>query len=165
MSERFRLVAARVRQEIQDLYPVVDKCQRAMRIAKLATRDQDLYLDSAALNLHDFYSGVERILLHIAGAIDRVVPTGNHWHQELLLQMRTDAKGLRPAALSEESLECLKEYLAFRHVVRNVYTFKFDLDRIDRLVDKLPACFELLTKQLNAFAEQLEAISGPIADL
>jgi uncharacterized protein YutE (UPF0331/DUF86 family) len=165
MKERLRLVAARIRQEIQELPPVVEKCQRAMRTAKSALQDQDLYLDSAALNLHDFYSGVERTLLHIAGAIDRAVPTGNHWHQELLLQMRTGAKSLRPAVLTEESVECLKEYLGFRHVVRNVYTFKFDPDRIDRLVDRLPACFEMLKRQFYEFADQLDAISGEISEL
>lgn len=59
----------------------------------------------------------------------------------------------------EEAIDCLKEYLAFRHVVRNVYTFKFDPDRIERLVEKLPPCFEMLKNQLQEFADKLDSIS------
>jgi uncharacterized protein YutE (UPF0331/DUF86 family) len=143
-----------------ELSAVVEKCHRAMRTARVATEDQDLYLDSAALNLHDFYSGIERIFVHIASTIDRVVPTGNHWHQELLHQMRTDASGVRPAVLSGQAVECLKEYLGFRHVVRNVYTFKFDAERVAVLVDRLHACFERVDKELKVFADRLDAIGG-----
>jgi len=159
MKERYRLAAARIRQEMQDLHPIVEKCLRVMRTAKHVSQDQEIYLDSAALNLHDFYSGIERILLHIASLIDRTVPSGNRWHQELLNQVSINIKDLRPAVLTEEVNDCLKEYLAFRHVVRNVYTFKFDPDRIERLVEKLPGCFEMLKEQLQEFADKLESIS------
>lgn len=103
MNEKSRVVASRIRQELQDIRLIIGKCQRGMRAAKLTSQDQDLYLDSVALNLHDFYAGIERILRHIAGTIDKVVPAGNQWHQELLLQMHTGVRGLRPSVLSDQA--------------------------------------------------------------
>ena len=44
---------------------------------------------------------------------------------------------LRPPVLSSDFIELLDEYLRFRHVVRNVYTFSFDPERIGRLVKEL----------------------------
>lgn len=159
MNEKARVIAALIRRELQDLNPLIEKAQRGLRAAR-SSSDQDLYLDSVALNLHDFYTGIERILLHIAGTIDNVVPTGAQWHQELLQQMHIDVPGLRTSVLSDQAFECLKEYLAFRHVVRNVYTFKFDPERIAILVAKLPSCHDQLRKELDGFAARLESTNS-----
>jgi hypothetical protein len=40
--------------------------------------------------------------------------------------MTTEILPLRPAVISDETREALDEYRGFRHVVHNVYTFKFD---------------------------------------
>jgi hypothetical protein len=160
VNEKTRTVAARIRQELQDLRHIIEKSRRGMKAARLASNDQDLFLDSVALNLHDFYSGVERTLQHIAAAIDNNVPGGSQWHQDLLLQMHTEVAGVRPPVLSDPAIECLKEYLAFRHVVRNVYTFTFDAERVAVLVDRLDVCYDLLAKDLNSFAEYLESPAG-----
>jgi hypothetical protein len=160
MSERYRLAAARIRQELADVQQVIDRCKRAMRAAPLATADQDVYLDSVALNLHAFYSGIERILHHIATFVDGALPEGGQWHQELLRQMRTDVPGLRPPILADDSLDCLREYLAFRHIVRNVYAFKFDPIRLQYLVQRLDGCYALVRTQLLDFAEFLDSATG-----
>lgn len=157
MNQKGRVIAARIRQELDDLRPLIEKAQRGMRAAKLKSDDQDLYLDSVALNVHDFYCGMERILLHVAGTIDKVIPEGGQWHQELLQQMHTTVAGVRPSVLSSQAVDCLKEYLAFRHVVRNVYSFKFDAERITALVNKLPACYDLVARELSSFADWLES--------
>jgi len=43
-----------------------------------------LYLDSAALNLHGFYSGLERLFELIARHVDGAIPSGETWHRDLL---------------------------------------------------------------------------------
>ncbi len=82
--------------------------------------DEDLYLDAVALNLHNFYTGLERVLYHIAATLDEAVPESRDWHQELLKQMAEERPQIRPAVISEETRELLDEYLRFRHVVRNI---------------------------------------------
>ena len=159
MSERYLVVAGRIRQELTDLERVVDRAERAVAAARQRPEDQDLYLDSAALNLHDFYGGLERIFHHIAAAIDESVPAGQDWHRDLLQQMGTALSPIRPAVLSQEAIRRLDEYLSFRHVVRNIYAFEFDLERIERLVRRLRPSFEQVRAELLAFADFLESVA------
>ncbi len=65
---------------------------------------------------------------------------------------------IRPAVLSKETIIVLDEYLRFRHVVRNVYTFEFDAERLDHLVKNLRLAFDLVRAELVAFADFLNHI-------
>nr|BAL58848.1 hypothetical conserved protein [Candidatus Acetothermum autotrophicum] len=156
MSEHYRVVAGRIRRELADLEHVVARAERALAAAQQRPEDQDIYLDSAALNLHDFYAGLERLFALIAASVDTSVPTGGEWHRELLRQMGATIPSIRPPVLSEETLKELSEYLGFRHVVRNIYAFEFDLERISRLVHRLRPVFERVRRELLACADFLE---------
>ena len=63
--------------------------------------DESAYLDSVALNLHGFYSGLERLFELIARHVDGAVPSGETWHRDLLQRMTQDMAGVRPAVLSQ----------------------------------------------------------------
>lgn len=158
MIEDYRVVSARIRQELKELEQVTFRADRAIAAAKRQPGDQDLYIDSAALSLHDFYSGLERIFHYIASSVDTSVPAGHEWHRELLRQMSLDISELRPVVLSQESVNILSEYLAFRHVVRNVYAFQFDPVRVERLVNGLPSVISKVKSDLESFASFLERI-------
>jgi|DewCreStandDraft_4_1066084.scaffolds.fasta_scaffold119484_2 hypothetical protein len=162
MSERYRVVAGRIRQELMELERVVDRAERAVTAAKRRPEDQDLYLDSAALNLHDFYAGLERLFQQIAAVVDRSVPTGYEWHRDLLRQMSMALTPVRPQVLSTKTSKALDEYLRFRHVVRNIYAFEFDPERIERLVQQLQPAFEQLQAELLAFADFLTKLAEAI---
>jgi hypothetical protein len=90
MTERVRRVAERIRQELAAIERVVRRAGRAMAAARRRPDEQDLYLDSAALCLHDFYTGVERIFQQIAAVLDEAVPSGRDWHEALLQQMAAE---------------------------------------------------------------------------
>ena len=66
MTERVRRVAERIRQELGAIDRVVRRAGRAMTVARERPEDQDVYLDSVALCLHDFYTGMERIFQQVA---------------------------------------------------------------------------------------------------
>jgi hypothetical protein len=66
MIERYLVLAERIRQELTDVERVIERAERAMAAARQRPDDQDLYLDSVALNLHDFYVGLERLFHLIA---------------------------------------------------------------------------------------------------
>ncbi len=116
----------------------------------------DYYVDSVALNLHGFYSGLERIFAMIATAVDMNLPEGNQWHYQLLQQMTQEIPGVRPAVISEETCALLDEYRGFRHVVRNVYALELDPNRIEPLVEKIPVLFAQVKAELLAMAALLE---------
>ncbi|MBI2266702.1 MAG: hypothetical protein HYU64_16330 [Armatimonadetes bacterium] len=157
MTERNLVAAARIRQELADLDRVVARAEQAMSLA-LNSTEHDFYLDSAALNLHDFYGGLERIFRHIAADVDQIVPGGPEWHRDLLEQMSIAVSQVRPSVLSANVVKGLDEYLRFRHIVRNVYAFKFDVERIDRLVRQLRPLFNQMRVELLAFADFLERV-------
>lgn len=159
MSERYRVVAGRIRQELNDLERVVVRAERALTVAGQHPENQDLYLDSAALNLHDFYAGLERLLALIAASVDESAPAAQEWYRDLLRQMGAAVPEVRPAVLSAETVKELDEYLGFRHVVRNIYAFEFDWERIERLVRRLRPVFERVKAELLAFADLLERLS------
>lgn len=72
--------------------------------------------------------------------------------------MGLDLPKVRPPVLSPDSIQRLDEYLRFRHVVRNVYTFSFDPERVGRLVKELESNFEKIRDDLIMFARFLEKV-------
>ncbi len=161
MKKSFPPLAARIRQEMEDLDYTVRRAVSGME--KVRTYSDDMYLDVVALNLHGFYSGIEKLFEKIAIQMDQHLPQGSNWHQALLQQMSKEALGVRPAVISESIREKLDEYRGFRHVVRHVYTYRFDPEKIGMLADNSSDLFDHLKKELLAFADFLEdvAIRGP----
>jgi len=131
--------------------------KRAILYSEKAQRTGDeAYWDAVALNLHGFYTGVERIFEDIARTMEKSIPSGAEWHRDLLLQMSSKVNGIRPAVIKGEARRCLEDYRGFRHVVRNVYTFNLRPDRLQALVTDLRSCFDMLNGDLLAFANFLE---------
>jgi hypothetical protein len=116
-------------------------------------------IDAAALSLHGFYSGTERILEWIARQVDGTLPQGPAWHRELLDQMTLDAPGVRPPVLQKDTAKQLEEYLGFRHVVRNLYTWELDTTKVERLIKRLPHTLQAVEKDLETFGHFLDAAS------
>lgn len=159
MSTRYSGLIERIRCELADLDRTVQRVNRAWQAAKRHPDEEDLFLDSVALNLHAFYSGMESLLEHIARSVDGSLPTGQAWHRQLLLQMAEDTPPRRPAVISEKVCKSLDEYRRFRHLVRNVYAIDLRSDRLSHLVETLPNVWEPARAELHAFADFLQAQS------
>jgi hypothetical protein len=74
----------------------------------------------------------------------------------LLEQMVAEVPSVRPALISEKTRRMLDEYRGFRHVVCNVYAFRFDLVKIQKLVQEAPAVLLQMRVELLAFADFLD---------
>ena len=84
MNGAFRELAERIRNELEDLGRCVDRVTSAWSKLPLDSEEDSVYLDSVALNLHSFYSGLERLFELIARRIDGRIRSGESWHRELL---------------------------------------------------------------------------------
>ena len=158
MSDSLKHLALRIRNELPEIEHTL---KRAMEGVKRAKQTGDnYYLDGVALNLHSFYSGIERIFELIAANVDDVLPEGENWHQILLKQMAEEMTEVRPAVISDSVRLGLDEYRGFRHIVRTVYTYKFDSARIEKLTDKAKPLFNRLRAELLAFADFRDANEG-----
>ncbi len=153
----YRAVAGRIRQELTALEAVAARAGGAWAEA---TRSPGGYnVDAAALNLHGFYAGLERVFLIVAERIDQSAPSGASWHRELLLQMAVELPDVRPAVISADLVDELDRYRGFRHVVRNVYAHVLDARRVGELVESLPSMLARLRAELTTFAEALDEIA------
>lgn len=154
MKKQSVKLAKRIKTELVLLEQIVSRCEEALRRSKLSS--DDLYLDSVALNLENFYSGIERLFQLIATTLDSRLPKGEDWHKSLLEQMCSQVSGVRPAVLSETSRAMLDEYRRLRHVVRVIYTVTLDSKRLEELTKNLRPTFSVVRRELEAFADLLE---------
>jgi hypothetical protein len=90
-------------------------------------------LSALATMLHSFYTGVENIFKRIAVEIDNSLPGGAFWHSELLDLMMQPGSS-RPSVISVDLRVRLKEYLNFRHVFRQSYSFNLHWEKMAHLV-------------------------------
>ena len=70
--------------------------------------------------------------------------------------MKNEVPGIRPAVISTEAGDILKELRRFRHLVRNVYTYNLDPVRLGKLVKESSGMFAQLKAELSAFVAFLE---------
>jgi uncharacterized protein YutE (UPF0331/DUF86 family) len=156
MNKKYLTLISRVREELSEVKKAVDRTKTGWERAR-RTGDE-YYLDSVALNLHSFYTALERIFELIAITIDQTKPQGDNRHQELLRQMAAEIELVRPNVISKETKNSLDEYRGFRHVVRNVYSFHLSSAKISPLVNKLPKTFNRVQKEVEEFLSFLEII-------
>lgn len=142
-----------------DLERLVQRVAKAWPKVGKSTDEQDVYLDSVSLNLHGFYSGLERLFELVASRVDRIRPSGETWHRELLQQVANDCPGVRPAVIDKDIAFALDEFRRFRHLVRNVYTLNLLPERVESLVLVLPDVWTRLSAELSAFADFLDQMA------
>lgn len=100
--------------------------------------------------LHSFYNGVENIFKTIGKNIDGKLPSGNHWHSQLIKQM-TQVTYKRDSVISEGLKEKLVEYLAFRHFYRNSYSFFLKWNELKKLTDPVITVWSECKIELKSF--------------
>ncbi len=154
MNKKYLTLVSRIREDLSEIKKAVDRVQVGWE--RIRQTGDEFYLDSVALNLHSFYTALERIFELIAANIDQTRPKGDNWHLELLRQMATEIELVRPHVISKETKNILDEYRGFRHVVRNVYSFHLSSAKISPLVNKLPKTFNRVKKELEDFLSFLE---------
>ena len=155
---RYAVLIGQIERELGSLQQLVGQTDSLMQKVK-ATGDVD-YLGTIALNLHSFYSGAERIFRDIATDLDGSLPSSSDWHRRLLRQMAANIPNIRPAILRDSTLKALNELCAFRHVVRNTYSFDLIPERVEMLAANLPEAYALLATDLNEFKPFLLTING-----
>lgn len=110
--------------------------------------------ESLALKLHNFYTGCERIFQLIASELNGGTPSGYDWHRRLLERMTLPREEM-PPILQQETAKSLREYLGFRQVVRNIYGFELDLERLEILLVRYRGVWQEVEGDLKVFVDWL----------
>jgi hypothetical protein len=61
VTSPFQTLFERIRGEIADLDQVARRTGEVWLLARQESNEQDIYIESVALNLHSLYSGLERL--------------------------------------------------------------------------------------------------------
>ncbi|MBW1791008.1 MAG: antitoxin [Deltaproteobacteria bacterium] len=160
MNDIYEEIVDRIRGQVTDLEQLVQRVLMAWSHSKRSQDDEGISLDSVALNLHGFYSGLERLFELISRHVDQSVPAGEIWHRDLLQQMCQEIPNVRPAVISSGTISSLDELRRFRHLVRNVYTFNLVPGKMESLVLDLPELWSKVKAELLAFADFLSELAG-----
>ncbi len=64
---------------------------------------------------------------------------------------------VRPEVIQPRTRELLEPFLGFRHVVRNLYTWHFEPEKISRLISQLPETVTALDTDFARFSQFLDA--------
>jgi hypothetical protein len=144
--DKFRKQQATEREQLRRLLSGI----RSLLAKCRDTPPTEIELSALAATLHSFYSGAENIFKRVAVELDGQQGRGDAWHRELLLRMKTPTAA-RPALLSLELHDTLNEYLRFRHVFRNAYSFDLDWRKMSPLVLRMEETFQKLEESLDNF--------------
>ena len=150
-KQRIPDLVSDVEDELDLLRSLVDDLKATVESIPKNAKKRKIYEESIALKLHNFYTGCERIFLKIAEEINGGTGGSISWHKRLLRSMMLDIERVRPAVISKDTARVLGEYLAFRHLVRNIYGFEIDSERLRTLAEKLPHSLERLNKEVGCF--------------
>jgi len=102
-----------------------------------------------AMAIHSFYTGIEKIGLLYFESIKNI-PRDNQWHKALLNKMFSENHnniGLIRQGLREN----IENYLAFRHLVRNLYCTDLKWDKMKILVENLEDTWEMIKSDFEHF--------------
>jgi len=158
----YKSLIERIQNEIPLLDEIIEKSINAWETGARNNEFQEVFLGYVALNLHSFYSGLEKIFLLVVRYLDKNEPSGSNWHSLLLKQISIDTPNIRPAVIGELSAKRLEEYKRFRHVVRNVYTTSLAPQKMTPLIKELPELWKIIKIELLDFINFLEALQAEI---
>ena len=113
--------------EISQIDKLLENGKPLFDLCRLKTPDF-IEMSAAAMLLHSFYNGFEKILGLAFKRPGGKQPGGNGWHMELL-DKASEADDRGKSVLSCAIKEKAEEYLKFRHFVRLSYGFQLEWER------------------------------------
>lgn len=155
----FVVLEARVQEELDNIHLLRQSLEERGYLTgapELPLRlDDEWEARGVGSTLHDLYSAMEKIFRVIARDLDQNMPTCAEWHRELLEQMGLSLPGIRPEVVSKGLRDSLSDFLAFRHIFRNIYGFHLSAEKLDSLLKKVPNVCEGFEKEIVDFLETM----------
>jgi hypothetical protein len=157
-KERIPDLISEIKDELTQLGSLIVDIEVTAKDMPKTQKKKRVYEESLALKLHNFYTGCERIFQKIADDLNGGTPHSLDWHKRLLTSMSLEIEKIRPPVISKGTAKSLAEYLAFRHVVRNIYGFEIDSERLRSLVVNSRKMYGNFKKEVNAFLDFLRTL-------
>ena len=145
--------------QLEDIDVLLD---RSSSLLKTPVDSEPSFERLAALTtvLDSFYNSLERIFEDIIKEYDSTQPEGGRWHTELLNQVAGQTE-TRPALISEESRQRLRNYLAFRHRSRHSSVSSLVWDPMAELVEEMPQTWYTVRAEILKFLQVQQSSTDP----
>ena len=155
-AQKFLLLRADIDRELGQIEALVNESREALE--EIAGHPTPLELRGIGSILHDFYSGIERILERIATDLDGELPGGPDWHARLLERMATEVESIRPRVMSAELADALRPYLRFRHLFRHIYGMELRWERCRGLAVEMEGIWSRFREEMEVFKKILKEL-------
>lgn len=157
LVDREKLIQ-RIADEKQRIGTTVDRIERALEKIDILPVDAREFVERAlAADLAEFYTGLEKIFEQIAKNIDKHIPSRGRWHNELLTQM-SERRPERPPVVTQRSNDKLRQFLRFRHKVRNIYGDEFIYAEAEKQAKDVRKLYTDISEELDTFVIYLHGI-------
>ena len=140
------IIVKKIKFEISEIDTEISTYKPLLDLCKIKNPDI-VEITASASVLHSFYSGIENIFILIAKNIDKNIPKGEKWHNELLKQMNKKNDFRKPVIIGD-TFNILKEYLLYRHYFRHSYSWRLEWDEFKNLIFNLNDTWLNLKKEL-----------------
>ena len=138
----------RIFDERQKIEKTVERIGRALEKIDVLPVDAREFVERAlAADLAEVYTGFEKIFEQIAKEVDKDVPSGGRWHNDLLTQM-AEQRPERPPVISEVT----QHRLRFRHTANNIYGDELIYEKAEKHAKRVGKLFDNVSEELDAFA-------------
>ena len=151
-AQKFLLLRADIDRTLAQIAAVV--AEGGETLEKLDGSPTTLELRGIGSILHDFYTGIERLIEHIASELDGEAD----WHVQLLGRMTSEIESVRPAVLSSDLADALRPYLRFRHLFRNIYGIQLRWELCRGLATEMGDVWEKFHGEMEAFKDVLKSL-------
>jgi hypothetical protein len=131
------------RERIEAEYEALESTLAALPGQSLSTLTP-LELAGVGALLHNFYNGIENVLRQVFQSKSLPVPEGESWHRDLLIA--ATEKGI----LSDQLLNDLKPYLAFRHFFGHGYALNLFPERMQPLLENAAPVFGRFVAEIES---------------
>jgi hypothetical protein len=152
-------VSVRVKRQItveRELLHQLIEAHRSVLVKCATEAPNPIELSALGAMLHAYYTGIENAFKRIAIEVDGNLIRSENWHQALLKNMASPGPA-RPAVISESLRQSLKDYLDFRHVFRQGYTFQLRWEKMAPLVRNCEEVLKRPESELDAFISSMQS--------
>ena len=142
----------RIFDERKKIEKTVKRIGRALEKIDVLPVDAREFVERAlAADLAEVYTGFEKVFEQIAKEVDKDIPIGGQWHNDLLTQM-AERRSERPPVISEVTQQKLRRLLRFRHKVNNIYGDELIYKKAEKHAKRVGKLFDNIFEELDAFA-------------
>ncbi len=138
---------ADLKEKLEAEFESIEQALAALPQIESTSKLSQLELAGVAALLHNLYNGIENLLKQASLHLDVELPTGPTWHRDLLDLAR------QHEIVSEDAVQALKPYLAFRHFFSHAYALDLNPERMDPLASGAQDTYEKVRSDLQRFVE------------